>query len=217
MQQNVEGFDKYYAELTPSQQLLWGKLGWFDIYHVWYFNALLLILSLNIVLASIDRFPKAWTFISRPKLDAGATWLKGQEQPGSFDAQVNAAAAYQQVQRYREAIEFLKRANQLRPNAYEPIVNLGNAHFDSNLYEDAERWYTAALKINPDDVNVRTDLGLTFFFRNPPDIDRAIKEYRASLERDPVHPQTLQNLLVALIKKGDVEESQAVLAKLQGG
>jgi cytochrome c biogenesis protein len=80
MQQNVEGFDKYYAELTPSQQLLWGKLGWFDIYHVWYFNALLLILSLNIVLASIDRFPKAWTFISRPKLDAGATWLKGQEQ-----------------------------------------------------------------------------------------------------------------------------------------
>src|SRR3954470_3392191 len=80
MQQSVEGFDKYYAERTPSQQLLWGKLGWFDIYHVWYFNALLLVLSLNIVLASIDRFPKAWTFISRPKLDASANWLKGQEQ-----------------------------------------------------------------------------------------------------------------------------------------
>jgi len=80
MQQSVEGFDKYYVELTPSQQLLWGKLGWFDIYHVWYFNALLLVLSLNIVLASIDRFPKAWTFISRPKLDASANWLKGQEQ-----------------------------------------------------------------------------------------------------------------------------------------
>jgi cytochrome c biogenesis protein len=80
MQQEVEGFDKYYAERTPSQQLLWGALGWFNIYHVWYFMALLLILSLNIVLASIDRFPKAWTFISRPKLDAGATWLKGQEQ-----------------------------------------------------------------------------------------------------------------------------------------
>lgn len=79
-QQTVEGFAQYYAGLTPSQQLLWGKLGWFDIYHVWYFNALLLVLSLNIVLASIDRFPKAWTFISRPKLDASANWLKGQEQ-----------------------------------------------------------------------------------------------------------------------------------------
>jgi cytochrome c biogenesis protein len=80
MQQNVEGFDKYFAELTPSQQLLYGKLGFFDIYHAWYFNLLLLVLSLNIVLASIDRFPKAWTFISRPKLDASGNWLRGQEQ-----------------------------------------------------------------------------------------------------------------------------------------
>lgn len=80
MQQSVEGFENYFANLTPSQQLLYGKLGFFDIYHIWYFNALLLVLSLNIVLASIDRFPKAWTFISRPKLDASANWLKGQEQ-----------------------------------------------------------------------------------------------------------------------------------------
>lgn len=80
MQQNVEGFDKYYMELTPSQKLLYGTLGFFDIYHAWYFNVLLLTLSLNIVLASIDRFPKAWTFISRKKLDASRQWLKGQEQ-----------------------------------------------------------------------------------------------------------------------------------------
>lgn len=80
MQQNVDGFDKYYAELTPSQKLFGSWLGFFDIYHVWYFNVLLLTLSLNIVLASIDRFPKAWTYISRKKLDAGKTWLSGQEQ-----------------------------------------------------------------------------------------------------------------------------------------
>ena len=80
MQQNVEGFDKYFAELTPSQKLVGSTLGFFDIYHSWYFNTLLLVLSLNIVLASIDRFPKAWTFISRKKLDASRHWLKGQEQ-----------------------------------------------------------------------------------------------------------------------------------------
>jgi cytochrome c biogenesis protein len=80
MQQNVEGFDKYYAELSPATKFLFGKLGFFDIYHVWYFNGLLLILSLNIVLASIDRFPTAWTYISRKKLDASAHWLRGQEQ-----------------------------------------------------------------------------------------------------------------------------------------
>ena len=57
MQQNVEGFDKYFASLTPAQQFLYGKLILFDVYHAWYFNALLMLLSLNIVLASIDRFP----------------------------------------------------------------------------------------------------------------------------------------------------------------
>ncbi len=80
MQQNVEGFDKYFASLTPAQQYLYGKLILFDVYHAWYFNALLMLLSLNIVLASIDRFPTAWTYISRKKLDASAHWLKGQEQ-----------------------------------------------------------------------------------------------------------------------------------------
>jgi cytochrome c biogenesis protein len=82
--QEVEGFAKYYAELTPAQQLVYGQLGFFDIYHSWYFNALLLVLSLNIILASIDRFPGAWSFISRPKLDASATWLRGQEQHAEF-------------------------------------------------------------------------------------------------------------------------------------
>lgn len=80
MQVNVEGFDKYYAELTPSQRLLYGKLQFFDIYHAWYFNALLMILSLNIILSSIDHFPKSWAVISRRKLDASAKWLGAQEQ-----------------------------------------------------------------------------------------------------------------------------------------
>ena len=84
VQQNVEGFDKYFAALTPAQKFLYGKLGFFDIYHAWYFNALLLVLSLNIVLASIDRFPSAWTYISRKKLDASAHWLRGQEQSATL-------------------------------------------------------------------------------------------------------------------------------------
>jgi cytochrome c biogenesis protein len=84
VQQNVEGFDKYFAGLTPAQKFLYGKLGIFDIYHAWYFNALLLVLSLNIVLASIDRFPGAWTYVSRKKLDASAHWLRGQEQSATL-------------------------------------------------------------------------------------------------------------------------------------
>lgn len=80
VQQNVNGFDAFYASLTPAEKWLYGNLGFFDIYHSWYFNFLLVFLSLNIVLASIDRFPSAWSFISRPKLDASRRWLLGQKQ-----------------------------------------------------------------------------------------------------------------------------------------
>jgi cytochrome c biogenesis protein len=84
VQVNVDGFDKYYADLTPSQRLLYGQLGFFDIYHSWYFNAMLLVLSLNIILSSIDFFPSAWTYVSRKKLDASAHWLRGQEQSATL-------------------------------------------------------------------------------------------------------------------------------------
>ena len=79
IQQNVQGFDSYYASLTPAEKTVFGTLGLFDIYHSWYYNFLLLVLSLNIVLASIDRFPGAWSFISKPKLDASRKWLLGQK------------------------------------------------------------------------------------------------------------------------------------------
>lgn len=78
MQQNVDGFERYYAELTPAQRLVYGSLGLFDVYHSWYFNAFLLILSLNIILSSIDRFPKTWSFIANRKLNASTKWLEGQ-------------------------------------------------------------------------------------------------------------------------------------------
>lgn len=80
IQQNVNGFEPYYASLTPAEKLVYGSLGLFDIYHSWYFNFLLLVLSLNIVLASIDRFPSAWSYISEPKLAATRDFLLRQKQ-----------------------------------------------------------------------------------------------------------------------------------------
>jgi cytochrome c biogenesis protein len=109
MQQNVEGFDKYFANMTPAQKFLYGKLGIFDIYHAWYFHGLLLLLSLNIVLASIDRFPSAWSFVKRKKLDASAHWLRGQEQSASL--KLEGAGREEIVGRVTEAF----RSSRLKP------------------------------------------------------------------------------------------------------
>ncbi len=80
IQQNVQGFDASFAMRTPAEKLVYGSLGLFDIYNSWYYNGLLLVLSLNIVLASIDRFPSAWKYISEPKLSATRGWLLNQPQ-----------------------------------------------------------------------------------------------------------------------------------------
>lgn len=79
LQQNVQGFDAYYVSLTPAEKMVFGYLGLFDIYHAWYFNLLLLSLSLNIILASIDRFPSAWSYLKEPKLTATRNWLLKQK------------------------------------------------------------------------------------------------------------------------------------------
>ncbi len=140
---------------------------------------------------------------------------QARNEPDNFEAQVKAADLYYQIRRYDDAIEFLLRANKIRVDDYATIVKLGNSNFETGSYETAEKWYTAALLKNPDDVNVRTDLGLTFYLRNPPDYSRAIEEYRGSLQRDPRHEQTLQNMVVALTRVGNTKEADELLARLQ--
>lgn len=85
MQQNIEGFANYFAQLTPAQQYVYGKLGFFDIYHSWYFNALIAALSTNIVLSTVDRLPKVWRYFSRPAVTVPLRWLKEQKDSASFE------------------------------------------------------------------------------------------------------------------------------------
>ena len=139
---------------------------------------------------------------------------KAQAAPDDYDAQMKAAEVHYRNRRFNEAIELLTRANQLRPDSRETVVALGNANFDSGRYDAAEKWYTAALVKDPKDINVRTDLGLTFLLREPSDPDRAIQEFRRSLQIDPRHEQTLQNMTVALLKKGSYAEADSALKKL---
>jgi tetratricopeptide (TPR) repeat protein len=139
---------------------------------------------------------------------------KARNEPNNLEAQMQAAQMYVQVQQFDQALELLMRANQIQPENYQVIVALGNTNFDSQNYEAAEKWYTAALAKKPDDVNVLTDRGLTYMFRAQPDYDRAIAEFRKALQYQPKHEQTLQNIVVALTEKKDAKEAQAMLDKL---
>jgi tetratricopeptide (TPR) repeat protein len=146
---------------------------------------------------------------------AQAAVKAARENPSDFEAQMQAARASLQTERLDDVLEFLLRANTLKPDEMEPVVALGNVNYDTGNYLAAEKWYTAALARTPDDINVRTDLGLTFLLRTPPDNERAVAEFRRSLALDPRHEPTLQNMVVALTRKGDKEEARSTLAKLE--
>lgn len=135
--------------------------------------------------------------------DVAAVIQQARNEPTNFDSQMKAASLFAQINRQDQALEFYQKAYALKKTDLGVLVALGNAHFDLRHYVEAERFYREALKVKPDDVNVRTDLGLSYFLREPKDLDKAIAEYRASLGYDPRHEQTLQNLITALLAKGD--------------
>ena len=140
---------------------------------------------------------------------------KAKQQPQNYEAQMTAADLYYQIQSFDDAAKFYEAAAKLKPGEAEPMIKAGNAYFDGEKYEQAEKWYMQALAKNPKDINVRTDLGLTFFLRSPRDIDRAIKEYKTSLETDPNHEITLQNLALAYTENGDKESLVKTLERLK--
>jgi len=83
---------------------------------------------------------------------------QARKQPKDFDAQVKAAELYYKIGRYDPAIEFLLKANQLKPDDYGTLVALGLVNLDAGHYEVAEKWYKAALMKKSDDVQTLAGL-----------------------------------------------------------
>ena len=140
---------------------------------------------------------------------------KARQNPNDFEAQMKAAELYYQIQRFDAAIDFLKKANELQPDNYEVLVNLGHANFDAGKYDEAEKIYSKALGKKADDLGTRTDLGLTYVLRAAPDFDRGIQEFKRVLDADPNFVQALQSLTLAYAKKSDKANATAALARLE--
>jgi cytochrome c biogenesis protein len=51
---------------APQTIRLLNFFGLFDVFHAWWFMLLLGLLGANIILASLERFPQAWRYFSRP-------------------------------------------------------------------------------------------------------------------------------------------------------
>ena len=58
--------EEYLARITPAKIQLYKALGFFDMYHSWWFILLLYMLTVNLVACSFKRLPHIWKIISQP-------------------------------------------------------------------------------------------------------------------------------------------------------
>jgi tetratricopeptide (TPR) repeat protein len=92
-------------------------------------------------------------------------------------------------------------------------AQLGNLYYDAGRYTDAIKWYGEAVALNPKAVDVSTDLGVSYYYNNQPDL--AIKQLEHSLQVDPKHTKTLLNLgVVRAFGKQDLQGATDIWKRL---
>src|ERR1700758_1745389 len=58
--------DEMQRAYSPQVLGLLDAVGLTDVFHAWWFVTLMLLVSVSIVAASVDRFPNAWRYFARP-------------------------------------------------------------------------------------------------------------------------------------------------------
>lgn len=96
LQRPVTDADEMQRAYSPNMLRMLDGFGLTDIFHAWWFVVLLVLVSLCIVAASIQRFPNAWRYFSRPYKSPNDTFrraLSPQAEIAIADEDIGLAAA----------------------------------------------------------------------------------------------------------------------------
>jgi tetratricopeptide (TPR) repeat protein len=98
-----------------------------------------------------------------------------------------------------------------QPDNAELLTSVGNLYYDAKQYQVAVDYYERAIKVNPSDVSVRTDMGTGYWYLG--NADKAIEEFNQALSYAPNNPNTLFNR--GMVKWQGKKDAAGALADFQ--
>jgi tetratricopeptide (TPR) repeat protein len=110
---------------------------------------------------------------------------------------------------YRSRISIWEDTVAKNPNKFRPYLELGDAYWSGQRYDDAIRCYKKSLALNPDYINPLVSLtGLYLSIGNPQETIKLCEEY---LEKSPPDKRIITNLALAYIEIGKLQKAADII------
>lgn len=113
-----------------------------------------------------------------------------------------------------QMLALFKQALEKNPNDPQLMTRYANFLFDLERYPEAVDWYQKVLALQPQNIDVQTDMGTALW--NLGQRDKAMAAYQSSLAADPKHILTLHNLFVVQVEGNrDYKAAAEILKKME--
>ncbi len=132
--------------------------------------------------------------------------------PQNYDAHMEIAEAYHQLDNMLEAFSWYNKANKRFPKNIGPYIELGYIFIEKQDYQEAFRMFEKAAEIEPN--NYRGWIGLSKVFDHFNELDELVEVCSAAMDAAPNDPEALLSVLHCLSKANELERAEHLANKI---
>jgi tetratricopeptide (TPR) repeat protein len=149
---------------------------------------------------------------------------KAKSNPKDFQAQVDAAKAFNQIKRIPETVDYLKKAYEINPDEFvkrsqnelqDALLFMAMYYEEQKQYGESDKWIRHAIDAAPGDNDLRVEFASSYLQRQPPQPDKAIPELQTVLKANPKDGHALGHLVEAYAVKKDAAGADEALNRLR--
>jgi tetratricopeptide (TPR) repeat protein len=149
---------------------------------------------------------------------------KAKSNPKDFQAQVDAAKAFNQIKRIPETVDYLKKAYEINPDEFvkrsqnelqDALLFIAMYYEEQKQYSESDKWIRHAIDAAPGDNDLRIEFASSYLQRQPPQPDKAIPELQTVLKANPKDGHALGHLVEAYAVKKDAAGADEALNRLR--